>query len=269
MLDTSESAGAGLSRPILIVLHQEHSSAGHVGQRLAARGLALDIRRPRFGDPLPATLAQHGGAVVFGGPMSANDTDDYIAREMALVELALREERPYFGICLGAQLLAICLGARVAPHPQGHVEIGYHTIQPTSEARIGGAWPTQVYQWHREGFGLAAGAVPLAQADGAFDTQAFRHGRAAVGVQFHPEITYAMAARWSGRNEHRLDVPGARPRAMQLADHIAHGPRVLGWLDRFLDDWLALDAHGAGGAAVRDQNPQNRFDVCKSATLQV
>lgn len=228
-------------RPILIVLHQEQSNPGQVGQRLSARGLPLDIRRPRFGDPLPTTLARHAGVVIFGGPMSANDRDDYIGREIALAALAMREERPLLGICLGAQMMAIALGAKVAPHPQAHVEIGYHAIEPTGHADIGGPWPDRVYQWHREGFELAAGTVPLALADGAFANQAFRYGRAAVGVQFHPEITYAMVARWSTRNEHRLDVPGARPRQSQLADHVAHGPRVQRWLDAFLDQWLELD----------------------------
>ena len=251
MLDARDDSGsgpgaevvtcrAGLSDPILIVLHQEHSSAGHVGQLLLDRGFALDIRRPRFGDPLPATLDRHSGAVIFGGPMSANDGDDYIAREIALVDLALKEQRPYLGICLGAQMMAACLGARVAPHGGAHVEIGYHAIKP-SRGLIGGRWPERVYQWHREGFDLPSGAEPLAEAEGPFPNQAFRYGPAAIGVQFHPEITFAMVARWSGRNEHRLDVPGARPRPAQLADHVAYGPEVRAWLGRFLDDWQALD----------------------------
>jgi GMP synthase (glutamine-hydrolysing) len=235
--------------PVLIVLHQEHSSAGHVGQQLVRRGFALDIRRPRFGDLLPETLARHAGAVIFGGPMSANDADDFVAREIGLVELALKEQRPYLGICLGAQMMAVCLGARVAPHPDAHVEIGYHDIKPlivqSAPAAddvdlLGGRWPERVYQWHREGFDLPAGAEALAASEGAFANQAFRFGPAAVGVQFHPEITYAMVARWSGRNESRLDAPGARPRPAQLADHIGHGPEVLAWLGRFLEDWLAL-----------------------------
>ena len=68
-------------RPILIVLHQESSSPGRLGLILQSRGFALDIRRPRFGDPLPETLEQHDGAVIFGGPQSANDPDDFIKVE--------------------------------------------------------------------------------------------------------------------------------------------------------------------------------------------
>src|SRR5262245_39276806 len=105
--------------PVLIVLHQESSTPGRVGNALRALGHHLDIRRPRFGDPLPETLDQHAGAVFFGGPMSANDPDDYVRREIDWIEIPLREQRPFLGICLGAQMLAVQLGARVAPHAQG------------------------------------------------------------------------------------------------------------------------------------------------------
>src|SRR6195256_6631722 len=68
--------------PVLIVLHQETSSPGRVGNALRALGYSLDIRRPRFGDPLPETLGGHAGAVIFGGPMSANDPDDFVRQEI-------------------------------------------------------------------------------------------------------------------------------------------------------------------------------------------
>src|SRR6185369_11390899 len=84
--------------PVLIVLHQETSTPGRVGNALRALGYRLDIRRPRFGDPLPEALDQHAGAVIFGGPMSANDSDDYVRREIDWIEVPLREQRPFLGI---------------------------------------------------------------------------------------------------------------------------------------------------------------------------
>src|SRR6201989_845260 len=117
--------------PVLIVLHQETSTSGRVGNALRALGHPLDIRRPRFGDSLPETLDQHAGAVIFGGPMSANDSDEYVRREIDWIEVPLAEQRPFLGICLGAQMLAKQLGAPVAPHPEGRAEIGYYPIRPT------------------------------------------------------------------------------------------------------------------------------------------
>ena len=110
--------------PILIVMHQETSTPGRVGYSLRKRGYALDMRRPRFGDALPDTLGEHAGAIIFGGPMSANDEDDFIRREIDWLAVPLRENKPFLGICLGAQMLAHHLGSRVYRHPDGHAEVG-------------------------------------------------------------------------------------------------------------------------------------------------
>ena len=157
------------------------------------------MRRPRYGDPLPADLADHAGAIIFGGPMSANDEDDYLRREIDWIGVPLREGKPFIGICLGAQMLARHLGHRVYRHPQGKVEIGYHPIRPTEAGRscCDSPFPEQVYQWHREGFDLPCGATLLAEGQ-EFEVQAFRYENA-FGFQFHPEVTYAMICRWTVR----------------------------------------------------------------------
>jgi GMP synthase (glutamine-hydrolysing) len=254
-----EAPGDAERKPVLIILHQEHSTPGHVGHLLVAAGHPLDIRRPRYGEPLPETLSGHAGTVIFGGPMSANDGDDYVRAEIALIELALKEQAPFLGICLGAQMMALCLGAEVRTDPDGYVEIGYHDVAPLVGADLGGAWPTRFYQWHREGFDLPAGSVPLATAQGRFPNQALRYGPAAIGLQFHPEITYAMAARWSGRNDHRLHLlPGAMSRNEQLAEHIVQGPVVRRWLARFLADWLALAPAAMASASPLAPAPERR-----------
>src|SRR5690606_15142592 len=108
-----------MSLPVLIVLHQENSTPGRVGQYLRKRGVPLDIRRPIIGDPLPETLEHHAGAIVFGGPQSANDDLDFIRREIAWLGVPLKEDKPFLGICLGGQMLARHLGARVDAHGEG------------------------------------------------------------------------------------------------------------------------------------------------------
>ncbi|MEO0798189.1 MAG: glutamine amidotransferase [Pseudomonadota bacterium] len=226
-------------RPILIVLHQKHSVPGHIGRTLQLQGHPLDIRRPRFGDPLPKTMADYDGSVIFGGPMSANDPDDYVKAETDWIGVSLREQAPFLGVCLGGQMLARHLGAAVSLHDQGHVEIGYHDIIPLKSAADEGAWPNRFYQWHKEGFELPAGAELLATSPrDDFPNQAFRYGETAVAIQFHPEISYAMASRWSGYNPEKLRQVGAQARAEQLRNHIANGPIVRAWLDCFLSSWV-------------------------------
>jgi GMP synthase (glutamine-hydrolysing) len=234
----AHSERASPSRPVLIVLHQETSSPGRIGNALRALGHSLDIRRPRFGDLLPETLDGHSGAVIFGGPMSANDPDAYIRREIDWIAVPLREQRPFLGICLGAQMLAMHLGARVAPHPEGRTEIGYYPIRPTAAGlALCPHWPDHVYHWHREGFELPVGAELLAEG-GDFPNQAFQYGNA-FGIQFHPDVTYAMMYCWTTRGHARLDLPGARPRHQHFADRAVHDAMERAWLRHFIDDWLA------------------------------
>lgn len=227
------------SRKIAVILHQEHSSPGRLGRLLKLQGFELDVRRPRFGDPLPPTLADHAGAIIFGGPMSANDEVDWLRREIDWIGVALREQKPLLGICLGAQMLARHLGHRVYAHPEGKVEVGYYPIHPTpaGHAVCSCRFPEKVYQWHREGFDLPRDSVLLA-AGQDFEAQAFRYGPAAYGLQFHPEVTYAMMCCWTIRGIDRMELPGAHPRHHHLEGWFRHDAAVARWLEAFLRRWL-------------------------------
>jgi len=230
-------------QPVLLVLHQATSSPGRVGQALARLGFPLDIRRPALGDPLPDTMAQHAGAVIFGGPQSANDTDDFIRRETDWIGVPLKEDKPFLGICLGAQMMARHLGASVAPHPQGHAEVGYYPIRPTAAGlEVCPQWPDHVYQWHREGFVLPSEAELLAEGD-TFTAQAFRYG-SGYALQFHPEVTHAMMCRWTVRGAQRLELPNAKPRQAHFADRPVYDLASRNWLAAFLDHWIGQPRSG-------------------------
>ncbi|HWV97300.1 MAG TPA: glutamine amidotransferase [Xanthobacteraceae bacterium] len=233
-------------RPVLVVLHQESSTPGRVGNTLRALGYTLDIRKPRFGDRLPATLDDHAGAVIFGGPMSANDPDAFIRMEIDWIAVPLRERRPYLGICLGAQMLAKQLGATVAPHAEGRAQMGYYPIRVTEAGRaLCGPWPDQVYQWHCEGFTLPHGSELLAACD-EFPAQAFRDDTA-VGLQFHPDVTTAMMHRWTTHGAERLSLPGAQPRAAHFAGRAVYDAAERAWLTAFLQQWLRCGEPRASG----------------------
>jgi GMP synthase (glutamine-hydrolysing) len=231
------NVAANNTAPVLMVLHQERSTAGRVGHYLIARGHTLDIRRPALGDPLPETLEDHSGVAIFGGPMSANDETDFIKQEIEWLSVPLREKKPFLGICLGAQMLARHLGAPVNTHPEGKVEVGYYPIRVTDAGReLTPIWPGHVYQWHREGFALPHGAQLLAEGD-IFEVQAYRYGASAYGIQFHPEVTHAMMCRWTTFGHARLETPGARPRSEHFLDRPLHDPAIRAWLAAFLDRW--------------------------------
>ena len=229
-----------MSKNILIILHQESSSAGRVGHMLHEKGYGLDIRRPCFGDPLPETMDHHHGAIIFGGPMSANDTDDFVKREIDWCGVPLHDKAPFLGICLGAQMLVKHLGGDVYGHPQGKAEVGYypiHDLRNNSDDLIMPTAPEVIYQWHREGFTVPKGARLLMRGE-MFENQAISYGDNAFGVQFHTELTFAMLYRWLIKGTERTKLPGAQTRAQHLEGRLLYDAAIQSWLDRFLDNWL-------------------------------
>jgi len=239
-------------RPILLVVHQQFSTPGRVGQALAEMGLELDIRRSGCGEPLPERLDDHAGVVVFGGPMSANDDHlPFIRRELDFIPKVLDSGAPYLGICLGGQLLARALGAQVGPHPEGWHEIGFYDLEPLPPGQDLFRAQSTFFQWHGEGFDLPAGAELMARSR-YFPNQCFRYGRSAFGLQFHPEMTEEMVLLWGRKAGHRLVQPGAQCRREHRRLLDRHHAGVGAWLRGFLDHWLSLD----GRACPAQAQPQ-------------
>jgi GMP synthase (glutamine-hydrolysing) len=227
-------------RKVLTVLHEQDSTAGRLGRLLRAEGYALDCRRSRFGDPLPRTLRDYAGVIIFGGSMSVNDHDAWLRREIDWIGVPLKEGTPFIGICLGAQMLARHLGYSVRPHARGRVEIGYYPIEPTEQGHrlCDCSFPRYVYQWHREGFDLPQGAALLARGCD-FEAQAFRYCDHAYGFQFHPEVTFATLCRWALLTREPLSEPGARPLHRHIEGWLRHDAAVARWTRAFLSRWLA------------------------------
>jgi len=219
-------------------MHQANSDPGRVGEALRTLGYELDMRIPAIGHSLPENVHEHKAAVIFGGPMSANDDhEDYIKAEMQYVERALKAGLPYFGICLGAQIMARTLGASVTRHPQGFMEIGYYRVEPTMAGADYFQSHLHAYQWHKEGFDLPEYSTLLATGE-YFPNQAYRYGKNAYGIQFHPEVTEAMNRKWLHKAAHMLTEPGAQPAEEQLSTRAQVDDEMRLWLDNFLEKWI-------------------------------
>lgn len=237
---STSDADTRTTHPVLLLLHQKTSCAGAVGKWLESHGYLQDIRRPTLGEPLPESLDQHAGVIVFGGPMSANDDTPEMRNEIDWLTLVLEQKVPYFGICLGAQMMVRQLGGIVSPHKEALVEIGYHSISATTEGQnLFHGWPDHCFQWHNEGFSLPKGAVTLAEGT-RFKNQAFSYEEHVLGVQFHPEITQCVIERWSTHAAHMLTKKGAHNAERLLADHQKYGEAQRNWLHHFMDHWTSL-----------------------------
>lgn len=228
-----------MSKKFLLIVQVEQGNPGRLGAKLKQRGYHLNVCNPVQGERLPEGMDGYAGVVIFGGPMSANDDNTLpgLRAELDWIPQAVESGRPFLGICLGAQLLARALGARVKPHPQGMAEIGYFPVTPTEAGAELFARPLDVYHWHLEGFELPADAVLLATGE-RFPNQAFRYEENAYGIQFHPEVTRSMMEEWMIRAAPKLTLPGAQPCELQRSGHERFDTVFEHWFDQFLDRWL-------------------------------
>lgn len=147
--------------------------------------------------PLPEQIS---ALIVLGGAMGANDDSRYpfLGDLKNLVRAVVTAQIPYLGICLGGQLLAAALGAKVAS--RRWEEVGTLNVSLSQEGKSdrlfrGISDEFTTFQWHHDSFDLPVGGVLLA-ASAACPHQAFRVGAAAWGLQFHPEVTEAIIRDW-------------------------------------------------------------------------
>ncbi len=174
--------------------HVPFEGLGSIEPWLKGNGCELTVTRffdaAELPDPQSVDLL-----IVMGGPMSANDDEKYpwLRAEKQLIRSFIEADKPVLGICLGAQLIASAMGARVYANPVK--EIGWwpiHAVGPSLPSTFQFPSIATVFHWHGETFELPRGAVPLARSEGC-EHQAFQLGSRAMGLQFHLETTPPLA----------------------------------------------------------------------------
>lgn len=227
-----------------VMSHVGFEDLGILAPLLAERGYSItDIDAPRADltniDPLSPDLL-----VVLGGPIGVYEDEAYpfLLAETKLIEARLTGNRPILGICLGAQLMALALGARV--YPSGLKEIGWMPIRLSAAGVQSCLSPLaadgmRVLHWHGDTFDLPDGAAHLASSD-LCENQAFSYGANALGLQFHLETGADALDSWLVGHAVEIVGAGLVPAALR-ADSAAFAPACnaagnacfAAWLDGF------------------------------------
>jgi len=224
-----------------------HASIEHLGnfeKVLTQNKVPFRYVRLYQDEALPPEVPAGDGLIVLGGPMSVHDhaAHPWIRPEIGLVARAVKADRPVLGICLGAQILAAALGAKVYPAMAG--EIGCSPVACSGKLKKGTAFDVfaeelVVFQWHTDTFDLPSGARRVMRGL-MVPNQAFVYWRNAYATQFHPEVTAEMVAQWIDAYPQDLKAAGIENRHLLTTTFDAHsyGMEMTG--RKFFDNFLKL-----------------------------
>jgi len=229
----------------VVLSHLPFEDLGSLRPALDERGFTIhtiDVTTAQF--PLPQT-ERCDLLVVLGGPIGVYDSAGYpfLDREIEALRSRLAAHKPTLGICLGAQLMAAALGARVYPGSNG-AEIGWHPLLlPASTLQPPTDWfapllaqNLHVFHWHGDTFDLPAGAHHLARTQ-LYENQAFSVGNYALALQFHPEVTESGLEAWYVGHAcelHQKSIPVTQLRASAYT----HAPALFKAASQFWNLWL-------------------------------
>jgi GMP synthase (glutamine-hydrolysing) len=225
--------------PVAVVLrHVAFEDLGLFEAPLRERGYRIEVVDAGV-NARPERLRAADLLVVCGGPIGVYETELYpfLTEEIRVIAQRLAGHRPTLGLCLGAQLMAAAMGARV--YPGEHKELGWSPLQLTEAgcaSPLAAIGDLPVLHWHGDTFDLPAGAQWLAS---SADTphQAFRVGRHALALQFHLEVDPGRIEQWLIGHTLELRAAGVSIAGMRAAASI-HGPRMVPVARAVMADWL-------------------------------
>jgi GMP synthase-like glutamine amidotransferase len=204
-------------RPLVLVIQNEvDDPVALVGQWINEAGVDVEVVHAYLGETVPTSLpAQFSGAITLGGYMGANDDIEFpwLVDERSLMKDLIANDIPFFGICLGGQLLATAVDGKVGPTPVP--EIGVASFRVTDEAAQDSVFgylagkEVIAAEWHKDYItDLPQEAVVLAGND-VCPVQAFRIGENIYGVQFHPEIDAKIFSAWATTDDELANLDNA------------------------------------------------------------
>jgi GMP synthase (glutamine-hydrolysing) len=228
----------------LTIRHVAFEDLGTLEPALLEAGFQLQFRDAGVDDLSAIDPQGPDLLIVLGGPIGVYEQRDYpfLTDEIDLLQRRLAGDLPILGICLGAQLLAAALGARVYPGNTGK-EIGWGKLLPGERAPDHSFMlplldeGVEVLHWHGDTFDLPTGAAHLAASD-RYVNQAFAWGRSGLGLQFHPEVTAQGLERWYIGHAGEIAGQTAIDTAMLREETRRKAPRLEVAARQFWSLWL-------------------------------
>jgi len=196
-------------KPVRIFRHIECEGPAFFQSILESKNIAFELIKVDKQQAIKTDLDDTSGLLFMGGSMSVNDPLDWISQEISLIQNAMQQNIPVMGICLGSQLMAKAMGAKINPGPC--MELGWGPVRcqkDTSQNSISWlqALPDElmVFHWHGETFDIPEGATRIFAND-RYQNQGFVSGPH-IGLQFHLEMQTPVINEWLDSNPADLDL---------------------------------------------------------------
>jgi len=195
---------------ILVFQHVAHEPLGILDPLLrAAKHRIRYVNFYRDNEACPS-IEKYDALIVLGGPMNVDEQNKYphLKTEISVIKQALTKDIPILGICLGAQLIAYALGAKV--YPADCLEVGWYQLKRNLEGEkdplLKHFNPEEtIFQWHGRTYDTPEGAVNLISSK-LVENQAFRYKDKVYGFQFHLEVIDSVINRWFDLDSHKDDL---------------------------------------------------------------
>ena len=213
-------------KPVAIFRHARTEGAGFFSDFLNESGIPWQLFRVDEAESVPASAGSFSGLVFMGGPMSVNDELPWISPALDLIRDAVSKEVPVLGHCLGGQLMAKALGAKVGRNRAREIGWGRVEVLGETEKWFGGMQDFEAFHWHGETFEIPQGAIRLLSSRWC-DNQAFSYGPH-LGLQCHVEMKGEMVRQWceTGKDE--------------ILEHLGQSVQSADEMQRSLDDRIAI-----------------------------
>lgn len=231
-----------MKKTVWAVQHVGYEDLGSFETTLARRGFEIRYFCSRLIDYRHVYAPDPDLLIVLGGPMGVYETDKHpwIAHELKMIEERIESETPLMGVCLGAQMIAKALGAKVYKGEQG-LEVGWSKITVNEDGKktplrhLDGS-KTFMMHWHGDTFDMPEGATLLASS-GKYKKQAYRWGDHVLAMQCHPEVTENKLKLWYEGGKDDIEAAGLTVEHLK-ADAHAHNETLKKQAALFLDEWL-------------------------------
>lgn len=231
-------------KPLYVVEHWQLVEPDAGRQHLINKGFDVQIVEPWRGDALPQLTGEEAGVMIMGGPQmitEANaDNHAYLLDELRFIEDTMANNVPLMGVCLGSQMIAKVLGARVGYHPEDHMAMGFYSLNTTDGGQtLGLSDGMMALNGNAQGWEMPHGIEPLATSlnGNPFENQAFRTNKT-LALQFHPEVTRNILSQWQSDFSSSFGRAGTQSKAKLDDGFVAYDAKLKEWYRGVLDEWF-------------------------------